>query len=140
MFQYRKRYLRVATLRFIYSEDGVKQVSIPQAVFTCCNGAERYHRMDPEVAFQYRKRYLRVATFAFAVACAWVLSRFQYRKRYLRVATACLESRPQTGLKWQIGKPHRIFPYFAKLYMNAHLASNSKYPVTPVFMPLSAFT
>ena len=90
-------------------------VSIPQAVFTRCNFLSA---QDPML----------------------IDAMFQYRKRYLRVATACLESRPQTGLKWQIGKPHRIFPYFAKLYMNAHLASNSKYPVTPVFIPLSAFT
>ena len=47
---------------------------------------------------------------------------------------------PQTGLKRQIGKPHRIFLYFAKLYMNAHLSINSEYAVTPAFMRPSAFT
>ncbi len=87
-FQYRKRYVRVAT---IWAGKGDplygSYVSIPQAVCTCCNlwkrlmksslllsrfntasGMYALQRLDGEIIekegnmFQYRKRYVRVAT------------------------------------------------------------------------------
>ena len=63
-FQYRKRYLRVAT-NAKQREEAVYHefVSIPQAVFTCCNLlAVQYIMKTMAELFQYRKRYLRVAT------------------------------------------------------------------------------
>ena len=50
---------------------------------------------------------------------------FQYRKRYVRVATACLETRPQTGLKRQIGKPLRFFPVFCRHFPQTQLPNHA---------------
>ena len=87
LFQYRKRYLRVATEKLFWKNNkalmkgfntasGIYvlqrkyrsqlataeiKVSIPQAVFTCCNHTLVILRVKGS-AFQYRKRYLRVAT------------------------------------------------------------------------------
>ena len=63
---------------------------------------------------------------------------FQYRKRYVRVATACLETRPQTGLKWQIGKPFHFFHHFALYSCGRFYKCLQKYAFMPVFMPFSA--
>ena len=62
MFQYRKRYVRVATTVVKF-------------------GAETGAKL-----FQYRKRYVRVATEK-ALKLWYELTKFQYRKRYVRVAT-----------------------------------------------------
>ena len=90
-------------------------VSIPQAVFTRCN--LQAFRRD-----------------------AGTVDPFQYRKRYLRVATACLETRPQTGLKKQIGKPPRFFTGFPNYFGKRYCKRNGKHASTPVYMPFSAFT
>ena len=90
-FQYRKRYVRVAT----HCQHAVKTrryVSIPQAVCTRCNvqmniwnGEYHFRR------FQYRKRYVRVATKTVSALCK-IDTLFQYRKRYVRVATRNMKS------------------------------------------------
>ena len=65
---------------------------------------------------------------------------FQYRKRYVRVATACLETRPQTGLKWQIGKPQGFFNHIAGYSRECHSLFSHEYACMPVLMHLPAFT
>ena len=85
-FQYRKRYVRVATRMVLLNVYRRKSVSIPQAVCTRCNWRKTTITFTRFQWFQYRKRYVRVATNHFA----WhfvVRKKFQYRKRYVRVAT-----------------------------------------------------
>ena len=63
-FQYRKRYVRVATVLFDLhlKHFDVATVSIPQAVCTRCNVLENTVKPVTVERFQYRKRYVRVAT------------------------------------------------------------------------------
>ena len=140
MFQYRKRYLRVATM-----DDRDAIVSRLYIVFqyrkrylrvATLRGNSDYIRVS---LFQYRKRYLRVATLRGNSDYIRV-SLFQYRKRYLRVATACLETRPQTGLKKQIGKPPRFFTGFPNYFGKRYSKTNGRQAFMPESMPLSAFT
>ena len=166
-FQYRKRYGPVATEpQEKHDYERILYVSIPQAVWPSCNflllllllflWQFQYRKRYGPVAtknkgmaqvifsangqFQYRKRYVRVATAAWVGFCPVRVCPFQYRKRYVRVATACLETRPQTGLKWQIGKPPRFFPLLPAVSVNTSSFLRHSYASIPVFMPVFVFT
>ena len=117
-------------------------VSIPQAVCTRCN----LLRLPVLYCTSPALRCFNTASGMYALQRRITsgpgirLSRFQYRKRYVRVATACLETRPQTGLKWQIGKPPRFFPLLPAVSVNTSSFLRHSYASIPVFMPVFVFT
>ena len=115
-FQYRKRYVRVATLAEVKRQNVI-----------------RYKRFNTASGMYALQRGIPLHLLPMPLS-------FQYRKRYYPVATASLESHSRTGLKWQIGKPPRFFPLLPAVSVNTSSFLRHSYASTPVFMPILVLT